>query len=182
MIAMRLLEGDDYLRTYAGDYAGCLGFCPDGCSESAQLRKTERGEFFHKLWQEQKGGILVAENEAGEVVGWFSFLDKAMARKIFWPCRRENDDMQRLVGVCLLVDYEKRGLGIGTTLAEELVELAKEWGYRGVEVACREVDPRDPGLTWHTPAPFREAGFVEVERYHCELIYPADFIVMEYVW
>lgn len=182
MMKVRLLEGEDYMQSHSGEYAFCLEFCGSDCSESIQIRKRERGVFFQQLQAEQRGGILVAENEAGEVVGWFSFIDKASARQLLWPCRRGEGALERLVGVCLVVDHAQRGRGIGTMLADELVKLAQKWGYAGVEAACRIEDPHDPGLTWHTPAPFHHAGFSEVERLHCDMIYPADFIVMEYVF
>lgn len=181
MIIMHLLEGEDYKKTY-DDYASCLQFCEEGCQPEVKEMKRVRSEFFHQLWVQKKGGILVAQDECGQVLGWFSFLDKETAKQILWPTRRQPENSHSLVGGCLLVDPSKRGLGIGTSLAEELKELAKEWGYHGVEVACRDADPYDAGLNWHTPSPFRNAGYREVERYSCEKMYPADFIIMEYMF
>lgn len=182
MIQMRLLEGDDYQKDYHSDYASCINFCVTDCGDEREGQKQERGQFFHHLWSLRKGGILVAETEEGDVAGWFSFVDKAHARQMLWPSRRDHDDLNRLVGVCLFVEPEKRGLSIGMQLAEELKELSREWGYNGVEVACRESESDDPKLTWHTPAPFRKAGYQEVEHFHCDLVYPADFLIMEYIW
>lgn len=178
MFTVRLLQGADYSKTY-DDYAGCLGFCGDGESPEVQARKAERSDFFCQLQEAKRGGILIAEDEMGRVVGWFSFLDKVTAEQILWPCRRENGALNRLVGGCLLVNHELRGQGIGCMLAIELRNLAQEWGYQGVEVACRNDDPYDPELNWHTPTPFKHAGYEEAERYHCERMYPADFIIME---
>lgn len=180
MTKVRLLQGADYDKNYA-DYAGCLQFCGDGQSAKTQIRRAERSNFFRSLTEAKRGGILVAEDDEGQVVGWFSFLDKVTAQQILWPCRRESDALNRLVGGCLLVNHERRGQGIGRRLAAALQNLANEWDYAGIEVACRNDDPYDPELNWHTPTPFQKVGFQEVESYHCEKMYPADFIIIEYL-
>ncbi len=165
MIIMRLLEREDYYTNYNEKYALGLNV------------KDIGAQFFQELWTDKKGGVLVAETEDGKVVGWFSFIDKFTARNYFWPSRKENDNMDRLVGVHFWVDLEYQGKEIDVVLAQELVDLAKEWDYHGVEVACQNEEE-----SWHTSVPFKEAGFIEVEKVKFTEISSADFIIMEYTW
>lgn len=168
MIRMRLLEGKDYLQNETGQIAASFGLPQNyGCG-------SNQGQFFQQLWMERRGGIMVAENDADQIVAWFAFADKQTAEKLLFPTTRANHDSKRLVGGPIVIEQAYRGKGLGTVLAQELIDLGKEWKYHGVEVSCRStgtnLDPNSENLI--------NAGYVLAEYY------PGDVgcMVMEYIW
>lgn len=174
-----LLSGSDFEKDYPGGYADCLAFSSAGPDPAVQARKVERAEFFRNLTGKKMGGVLVAYGDEGQVTGWVSFVEKAVARALLWPCRRQESADRRLVVACLLVDWAFRGRGVAGELLDGLEKLAKEWGYEAIEAPCRDEDTHDPDLTFQTPAPFLKRGYREVDRFHCDLMYPADFTIWE---
>ncbi len=179
MIVMRLLEDAEDLAENRWNNT-FIDYNPDSDRAVSKLGD----HFLYELYQNKQGGVLVAEEvEIGKIVGWFSFLDKGTALEISWPCRKDLQDTNRLVGGHLWVNPGYRAGGIGEALAREFVEIAQEWGFNGVEVACwEEGNCSDSGLAWQTTLPFRQADFVEAAKYSTTLLNSTDFIVMEFVW
>lgn len=176
---LTLLTGSDFEANYPGNYTRCIAFSTVGEEPAVQARKAERADFFRRLTESRRGGVLVAYGDGGQVEGWLTFAEKEMARSLLWPCSRTKTTDRRLVVACLLVDPASRGRGIAGMLLNALEQLAGNWGYDAIESPCRDENTYDPDLTFQTPAPFQKRGYCEVDRYHCDLMYPAEFSVWE---
>lgn len=173
---VRLLDDSGLSMDHPGGYTFCIAFDPAKTEGPGLARRQERTEFFRRLTHQKEGGILVAE-EDGRIVGWMSFIERDTARRILWPCRRDEAPDRALVVGCLLVDLAHRGRGIAGELLAALEALAGQWGYHAVESPCRDENTYDDDLTFQTPAPFQKRGYAEVDRFHCSLMYPAEFSI-----
>lgn len=173
---VHLLDDSGLSIDHPGGYSACIGFDSVDAEGLAMVRRQERSDFFRRLTHQKEGGILVVEEE-GRVIGWMSFMERDVARRILWPCRRERVSGRVLVVGCLLVDLAYRGRGIAGELLAAFEALAGEWGYDEIESPCRDENTYDDDLTFQTPAPFKKRGYVEVDCFHCNLMYPAEFSV-----
>lgn len=180
-MTVQLISDGGLRYEFPGGYAHCIDFSRKGMDKAAAMRCRERARFFEGLTESRLGGILASYDTIGSVTGWASFLDKKVARELLWPCSRKENGRPVMVVGCLLVDLPFRGRGVAGTLLDALERLAMDWGYPEIEAPCRDEDTRDPDLTFQTPAPFVKRGYIEIERFHCKLMYPAEFSIWKAV-
>lgn len=134
------------------------------CFTGPETSRAEMQEALRQGSPEMWG--LVAENAAGQVVGWLKAAPANVVPKLYnqrlykgLPCFGGDRTGVFSIG-CMLVREDMRRQGIARSLLRELIARAPSWGARALEAFPRsDPDLSDAALQGGPLALLSEAGF-----------------------
>lgn len=166
MAQARAITRNDLVHGMSGPGVYCLRSLPQvNWSDDPDLRDLQalRQALYLNLIDQSGTCGLVAEDQDG-VLGFITFMPKALARRLGFYSLPDNTDLENtLVVACIHVTPAKRGHGLGSLL----IHAAKDWATRHGYSAIEAIGEGYPQYGWHASAPFLACGFQVVrDQWH----------------